>query len=179
MATLIKTKKDWMLEMDGVKLKAVMYIPGVDLTRTYSNSCVEIFNMLGIEAACGAIMKELRGVIEFDSSYANYQHLALFGDLMTYHGTLMVITRRGINHTDTGALMRYSFEETVEILMEGVAVGEKDDCHGIAENIMFGQLAPMGTGGSTLRSILICSKMRLLTIDCLCGTCWKLTRLVE
>ena len=142
----IKTKKDWVLETDGVNLKAVMCIPGVDFTRTYSNSCVEIFNVLGIEAARGAIMKELRGVIEFDGSYVNYRHLALLGDLMTHRGTLMAITRHGINRADTGALMRCSFEETVEILMEAAAVGEKDDCHGIAENVMFGQLAPMGTG---------------------------------
>jgi len=64
---------------------------------------------------------------------------------MTYRGTLMAITWHGINHTDTGALMRCSFEETVEILMEAAAVGEKDDCHSIRENIMFGQMAPMGT----------------------------------
>ncbi|TFK38673.1 hypothetical protein BDQ12DRAFT_683152 [Crucibulum laeve] len=95
--------------------------------RTYSNSC----------AARAAILKELRGVIEFDGSYVNYRHLALLCDLMTHRGTLMAITRH--------ALMRCSFEETVEILMEAAAVGEKDDCHGIAENVMFGQMAPMGT----------------------------------
>ncbi|TFY63889.1 hypothetical protein EVJ58_g2973, partial [Rhodofomes roseus] len=43
-------------------------------------------------------------------------------------------------------LMRSSFEETVEILMEAAVVGERDDCHGIAENVIFGQMAPMGTG---------------------------------
>jgi len=58
----------------------------------------------------------------------------------------MAITRHGINRADTGALMRCSFEETVEILMEAAAVGEKDDCYGVAENILFGQMAPMGTG---------------------------------
>ena len=42
--------------------------------------------------------------------------------------------------------MRCSFEETVEILMEAAAVGEKDYCHGIAENVMFGQMVPMGMG---------------------------------
>jgi len=101
---------------------------------------------LGIEAAQVAIVKELCGVIEFDGSYVNYCHLALLCDLMTHRGTLMAITRHGINRADTAALMRCSFEETVEILMEAVAVGEKDDCHGIAENVMFGQMAPMGTG---------------------------------
>ncbi|KAI0809109.1 beta and beta-prime subunits of DNA dependent RNA-polymerase [Irpex lacteus] len=138
--------KEWVLETDGINLKTVMCIDGVDFTRTYSNNCVEIFNVLGIEAARTAIMKELRGVIEFDGSYVNYRHLALLCDLMTQRGTLMAITRHGINRADTGALMRCSFEETVEILMEAAAVGEKDDCHGIAENVMFGQMAPMGTG---------------------------------
>ncbi|KAG1741771.1 DNA-directed RNA polymerase II, subunit 1 [Suillus paluster] len=142
----IKAKKEWVLETDGINLKTVMCIDDVDFTRTYSNSCVEVFNVLGIEAARAAIMRELRGVIEFDGSYVNYRHLALLCDLMTHRGSLMAITRHGINRADTGALMRCSFEETVEILMEAAAVGEKDDCHGIAENVMFGQLAPMGTG---------------------------------
>ena len=139
-------KEEWVLETDGINLKTVMTIDGVDYRRTYSNSCVEIFNVLGIEAARAAIMKELRNVIEFDGSYVNYRHLALLCDLMTHRGNLMAITRHGINRADTGALMRCSFEETVEILMEAAAVGEKDDCHGIAENVMFGQMAPMGTG---------------------------------
>jgi DNA-directed RNA polymerase II subunit RPB1 len=144
----IRKQKDeeWILETDGTNLKAVMTVDGVDASRTYSNNCVEVFNVLGIEAARGAIMKEIRNVIEFDGSYVNYRHLALLCDLMTHRGTLMAITRHGINRADTGALMRCSFEETVEILMEAAAVGEKDDCHGIAENVMFGQMAPMGTG---------------------------------
>ncbi|KAJ3537669.1 hypothetical protein NMY22_g5504 [Coprinellus aureogranulatus] len=144
----IKTIKEseWILETNGTNLKAVMCVDGVDASRTYSNNCVEVFNVLGIEAARGAIMKEIRNVIEFDGSYVNYRHLALLCDLMTHRGTLMAITRHGINRADTGALMRCSFEETVEILMEAAAVGEKDDCHGIAENVMFGQMAPMGTG---------------------------------
>jgi len=142
----IKSKKEWVLEMDGINLKTVMCIDSVDFTRMYSNSCIKVFNVLGIEAARTAIMRELRGVIEFDGSYVNYRHLALLCDLMTHRGSLMAITRHGINRADTGALMRCSFEETVEILMEAAAVGEKDDCHGVAENIMFGQLVPMGTG---------------------------------
>ena len=46
----IKTEKQWVLETDGINLKAVMCIPGMDFMHTYSNSCVEIFNVLGIEA---------------------------------------------------------------------------------------------------------------------------------
>lgn len=42
--------------------------------------------------------------------------------------------------------MRCSFEETVEILFEAASSGELDDCRGVSENIILGQLAPSGTG---------------------------------
>ncbi|KIK66076.1 hypothetical protein GYMLUDRAFT_38551 [Collybiopsis luxurians FD-317 M1] len=139
-------RKEWVLATEGVNLKTVMSIDGVDFRRTYSNDCVEILNVLGIEAARAALLKELRGVIEAGAAYVNYRHLALLCDVMTQKGSLMPITRHGINRTDAGALMRSSFEETVETLMEAAAVGEKDDCQGVAGNVIFGQMASMGTG---------------------------------
>ncbi|KAJ7789277.1 beta and beta-prime subunits of DNA dependent RNA-polymerase [Mycena olivaceomarginata] len=130
------------LETEGINLKAAIGIDGVDYKRTYSNSCVEIFNVLGIEAARAAILKELRDVFEWGGSYINYRHLALLCDLMTHWGTLTALTRRGINCSNTGALKRCS-EKT---LLEAAAVGEKDDCCGVVENLMFGHMPPMGTG---------------------------------
>ena len=62
----------------------------------------------------------------------------------------MAITRHGINRSDTGALMRCSFEETVEILLDAAAAAELDDCKGISENVMLGQMAPLGTGSFDL-----------------------------
>ncbi|KAG8696619.1 DNA-directed RNA polymerase II subunit rpb1, partial [Ceratobasidium sp. 395] len=135
---------EWVLETDGVNLKNVLSVDGVDFSRTYSNKYPEVFEVLGIEAARAALLRELRNVIQFDGSYVNYRHLALLCNLMTNRGTLMAITPHAINRADTGALMRCSFEETVKILMEAAAVGEKDDCYGIAENVLFGQMAPMG-----------------------------------
>jgi DNA-directed RNA polymerase II subunit RPB1 len=58
----------------------------------------------------------------------------------------MAITRHGINRADAGALVRPSFEETVEILVEAAMMGSRDDCHGIAEDVLFGQMALMGMG---------------------------------
>ncbi|KAF9941472.1 DNA-directed RNA polymerase II subunit rpb1 [Modicella reniformis] len=140
------SQMEWYLETSGSNMKAVMCEEDVDATRTYSNNCGEVMSVLGIEAARQSLLKELRGVIEFDGSYVNYRHLSLLCDVMTQRGHLMAITRHGINRAETGALMRCSFEETVEILMEAAAVGELDDCRGVAENIMLGQLAPLGTG---------------------------------
>lgn len=41
---------------------------------------------------------------------------------------------------------RASFEETVEILFEAAMHAETDYLRGVTENILLGQLAPMGTG---------------------------------
>jgi len=63
--------KKRVFKTNGVNLKAVMYIPGMDYMCTYSNSGIMIFNALSIEAACVTIIKKLLGVIEFDGSYVS------------------------------------------------------------------------------------------------------------
>ncbi|KAJ2630989.1 DNA-directed RNA polymerase II core subunit rpo21 [Coemansia sp. RSA 1290] len=139
-------QKGWQIDTDGINLRDVLWQNHVDARRTYSNHPIEVREVLGIEAAREAILREVRNVIEFDGSYVNYRHLALLVDLMTSRGRLTAITRHGINRADTGALMRCTFEETVEILMDAAAIGAVDDCRGVAENILLGQLAPLGTG---------------------------------
>nr|CAB3491643.1 unnamed protein product [Digitaria exilis] len=141
---------EWMLDTDGVNLLAVMCHEDVDATRTTSNHLVEVIEVLGIEAVRRALLDELRVVISFDGSYVNYRHLAILCDTMTYRGHLMAITRHGINRNDTGPLMRCSFEETVDILLDAAVYAESDYLRGVTENIMLGQLAPIGTGSCTL-----------------------------
>ncbi|KAF2820636.1 beta and beta-prime subunits of DNA dependent RNA-polymerase [Ophiobolus disseminans] len=138
--------QEWILDTTGTALADVLAIDGVNPTTTYCNSFIEILGVLGIEAARGGLLRELAMVLSFDGSYVNHRHMALLVDIMTQRGLLMAITRHGINRNDTGALMRCSFEETVEILLEAAGFGELDDCRGVSENIMLGQLAPMGTG---------------------------------
>ncbi|KAJ5388411.1 hypothetical protein N7509_010952 [Penicillium cosmopolitanum] len=138
--------KEWVLETSGSSLAPVLSLPGVDATRTYSNQFIEIFEVFGIEAARTALLRELTQVLAFDGSYVNHRHLALLVDVMTVRGYLTPVTRHGINRADNGALMRCSFEETVEILLEAAAFGELDDCRGVSENLILGQMAPAGTG---------------------------------
>ncbi|CAJ2500104.1 Uu.00g029570.m01.CDS01 [Anthostomella pinea] len=148
---LVQTKDDplcdeWYLDTSGTALRQVLSVPGVDYRRTITNDLWQTVEVFGIEAARSALLNELRRVLAFDGSYVNERHLSLLVDVMTYRGSIAAVTRHGINRADTGALMRCSFEETVEILLEAAAIGELDDCRGISENVMLGQLAPMGTG---------------------------------
>ncbi|CCE61385.1 hypothetical protein TPHA_0A03070 [Tetrapisispora phaffii CBS 4417] len=137
---------EWVLETDGVNLMEVMTVPGVDGSRIYTNSFIDITEVLGIEAGRAALYREVYNVIASDGSYVNYRHMALLVDVMTTQGGLTSVTRHGFNRSNTGALMRCSFEETVEILFEAGASAELDDCRGVSENVILGQMAPIGTG---------------------------------
>ena len=141
-----KAIAEWLLETDGTALMRVLSERDVDPTRTYSNDICEIFASLGIEAVRKAVEKEMNHVISFDGSYVNYRHLALLCDVMTAKGHLMAITRHGINRQDVGALMRCSFEETVDVLIDAAMHAEVDYLRGVSENIIVGQLANIGTG---------------------------------
>ena len=58
----------------------------------------------------------------------------------------MAITRHGINRTETGVLMRCSFEETVNIILDAAVHAEADPLQGVTENIIMGKMARIGTG---------------------------------
>jgi DNA-directed RNA polymerase II subunit RPB1 len=138
---------EWILETDGTNLMAVLGVDYVDSTRTISNDIVEVFVALGIEGVRGALLGELRNVISFDGSYVNYRHLACLVDVMTMQGHLMAVDRHGINRVeDSGPLLRASFEETVDMLMDAAVYAEEEILKGVTENIMMGQLARVGTG---------------------------------
>lgn len=141
-----KALAEWILETDGTSLMRVLSERDVDPIRTYSNDICEIVAVLGIEAVRKAVEKEMNHVISFDGSYVNYRHLALLCDVMTAKGHLMAITRHGINRQDVGALMRCSFEETVDVLIDAAAHAELDSLKGVSESIIMGQLANVGTG---------------------------------
>lgn len=146
-----KEKKDnWIVETDGVALAQAFTIDGVDTQRTTSNCVPEILTVLGIEAARNSLIRELRFVLGSYSIYVNYRHLATLVDVMTQRGILTSITRHGINRVNSGPLRKCSFEETTEILLEAAFFGERDHLTGISENVIFGQLAPYGTGAFDL-----------------------------
>ncbi|XP_037788401.1 DNA-directed RNA polymerase II subunit RPB1-like [Penaeus monodon] len=145
-----KAIAEWLLETDGTALMKVLSERDVDPIRTSSNDILEVFEVLGIEAVRKCIEKEMNAVLMFYGLYVNYRHLALLCDVMTSKGHLMAITRHGINRQDTGALMKCSFEESVDVLMEAASHAEVDPIRGVSENIMLGQLPRLGTGSFDL-----------------------------
>jgi DNA-directed RNA polymerase II subunit RPB1 len=104
--------------------------------------------VLGIEVARAVLVNELRAVIEDNGSYVNHRHIALLCDVMTYRGDVASFTRHGLGRSDAGFLARCSFEETIEVLHTAATFGDRECIRdkGVTANIIFGQMAPVGTG---------------------------------
>ena len=88
---------EYVLETSGSSFAKCLAVEGVDTTRTYTNRFTEIHEVLGIEAARAAILRELTQVLSFDGSYVNARHLGILCDGMTFRGHVSAISRHGIN----------------------------------------------------------------------------------
>lgn len=140
-----KKEDIWVLDTIGTNLLDVLGLDYIDSTRTVSNDIVEIFNVLGMEAARQSIYNELADVIEFDGTYLNYHHTALLCDRMTSGQKMVSIFRHGINNDDIGPIAKASFEETPEMFLKAARHAELDTMRGISANIMCGQEGFYGT----------------------------------
>jgi len=141
----IKTFKEWTLETDGTNLFELFNSEYIDFTKTVSNNIIEIYEVLGIEAARTALMEEITNVMS-DASYINTRHIDILIDTMTNKGVLTPINRQGINRGDVGPLAKCSFEDTTDQLIKAGIFGEKDKLRGVSSNIMMGQIINAGTG---------------------------------
>tara|TARA_B110000971_G_C20039904_1_gene517321 strand:- start:5422 stop:9918 length:4497 start_codon:yes stop_codon:yes gene_type:complete len=142
----IYIKQDiWVLDTVGTNLLSVLALDYIDNTRTFSNDIVEIYNVLGIEAARQAIYNELSEVIEFDGTYINYHNFSVLVDRMTYSYKMISIFRHGINNDNIGPIAKASFEETPEMFLKAAKHAELDTLRGVSANVMCGQEGFYGT----------------------------------
>ena len=142
---LYKKQDIWVLDTIGTNLLEVLGLDYIDSSRTFGNDIVEIYNILGIEAARQAIYNELVDVVEFDGTYINYHNYSVLVDRMTYTSKMISIFRHGINNDNIGPIAKASFEETPEMFLKAARHAELDTMKGISANVMCGQEGFYGT----------------------------------
>jgi DNA-directed RNA polymerase II subunit RPB1 len=135
----------WVLDTIGTNMIDVLGLTYIDPNRTYSNDIMEIFNVLGMEAARQSIYNEISEVLEFDGSYVNAHHMSVLCDRMTFSHKMVSIYRHGINNDDIGPIAKASFEETPEMFLKAARHAELDTMRGISANVMCGQEGLFGT----------------------------------
>ncbi len=137
---------EYVLVAEGSNLAEVMRVPGVDYRRVETNNIKEIEEVLGIEAARAAIIKEIKDVLDNQGLDVDIRHIMLVADMMTWSGTVKQVGRQGIAGEKPSVLARAAFEMTVQKLTEAAVAGEVDHLVGVTENVIVGQPIPLGTG---------------------------------
>ena len=142
----VYTKQDiWVLDTVGTNMLDVLGLDYINESKTFSNDIVEIYDVLGIEAARQTILNELVEVIAFDGTYINYHNYSVLVDRMTYTSKMISIFRHGINNDNIGPIAKASFEETPEMFLKAARHAELDSMRGVSANIMCGQEGLFGT----------------------------------
>jgi len=142
--------KEWIIQTEGTNLQGVLEIEGVDSTRTYSNHIHEVQKIFGIEAARNLLINEALQVLEDQGLDVDIRHLLILADLMSQNGLISSIGRHGISGSKSSVFARAAFEVTVNQLLNAGIYGEEELLLGIPENVIIGQIVPMGTGGVEL-----------------------------
>ena len=145
-----KESGGYVLYTEGSNLQDALEIEGVNPHKIYTNNLREIFQVLGIEATRNAIIQEAMSVLNEQGMDVDVRHIILVADMMTADGTIRQIGRHGISGSKNSALARAAFEVTIKHLLGAGIAGTRDPLRGITENVILGQLIPLGTGAIDL-----------------------------
>lgn len=141
-------KKELLVE--GYGLKQVMSTDGIVGTKTTTNHMLEVFDVLGIEAARSSIIGEIDYTMSKHGMSVDPRHIQLLGDVMTYKGEVLGITRFGLSKMRDSVLQLASFEKTTDHLFDAAFYMKRDEIEGVSECIILGQTMSIGTGAFKL-----------------------------
>lgn len=105
------------LLVTGYGLAEVMGTDGVNGIKTRTNHVMETCEVLGIEAARQTIYNEIQHTMTSHGMSIDPRHVMLLGDVMTYKGEVLGITRFGVQKMKDSVLMLASFEKTTDHLV--------------------------------------------------------------
>jgi DNA-directed RNA polymerase subunit A" len=145
-----KEADEFVLLTEGSNLQEALEVEGVNPHRIYTNNLREIYTVLGIEATRNAIIQEAMNVLKEQGLDVDVRHILLVADMMTADGAIRQIGRHGISGAKNSALARAAFEVTIKHLLGAGIAGTRDPLRGITENVILGQLIPLGTGSIDL-----------------------------
>ncbi|KAJ3736053.1 hypothetical protein DFJ43DRAFT_1053181 [Lentinula guzmanii] len=134
-------KGDKELLVEGYGLQKCMITEGVVGEHTSSNHVIEVAQVLGIEAARRTIINEIQYTMKSHDMNIDPRHVMLLGDVMSYKGEVLGITRFGVAKMKDSVLMLASFEKTTDHLFDAAAFGKNDSISGVSESIIMGNAA--------------------------------------
>jgi len=145
-ASVEKENDEWVIVTEGSNLAEVLKVPEIDPRRVYTNNIIEIQEVLGIEAARTALIREVKKTLDDQGLDVDIRHISLVASAMTASGKLKQIGRHGLSGEKLSVLAKAAFERTVPTLVEGATVGSVDYMKGMTERVLAGEEIRAGTG---------------------------------
>ncbi|XP_072173334.1 DNA-directed RNA polymerase I subunit RPA1-like [Diadema setosum] len=131
---------------EGVNLQELYkYDKLLNLNRAYTNDIHAMANTYGIEAACRAIIKEVRDVFSVYGITVDPRHLSLIADYMTFEGVYRPFNRIGLE-SNASPLQKMTFESCMKFLREATIQGAKDNLQSPSARLVVGRVVNGGTG---------------------------------
>ena len=139
----------------------VIYTAGSNLLMTLNNSDVdsdfvstnhlyELYQTLGIDAACAAIEHEWRRVMIMNDTHVSTRHIKLIAETMCFRGFVCPMTYQGICRESSSIIKKASFEKAMDSFVWGAARGQCDKANGAMDSICWNGVLQAGTGCVTL-----------------------------
>jgi DNA-directed RNA polymerase III subunit RPC1 len=177
------------LLVEGYGLRQCMNTDGVIGTETKSNHIMEMREVLGIEAARyvatlpvssivlliyprSSIIGEVSYTMKEHGMDIDPRHMQLLGDVMTYKGEVLGITRFGLAKMRDSVLQLASFEKTTDHLFDAAFHMKTDEVQGVSECIILGQSMSIGTGAFGVVRKLMINEKELRPKKLLFEQCW-------
>jgi DNA-directed RNA polymerase II subunit RPB1 len=139
-------KKRFVIVTEGVNLKDIMQINGINHAESTCNDIYKVYEKYGVEAARALYIKELTRAIESTGGRSNYQHIELLADTVTHMGGIIAVNRHGANKLDTDVFSRASFEQTPDQMIAAAVFNESDHIRSLSSRVMVGTMFNGGTG---------------------------------
>lgn len=107
-----------------------------------------------------SIIDEISETMKAHGMDIDPRHMQLLGDVMTYKGEVLGITRFGLAKMRDSVLQLASFEKTTDHLFDAAFHMKTDEVEGVSECIILGQSMSIGTGAfKVVRKLMIPENM--------------------
>jgi len=134
-------------------VKGVVLSDIFDVSGARQNSIWGVLESLGVEAARGAIIRELQGVFDVYGIKIDPRHLTVIADYMTYSGSISGFNRDTFR--SMGAPMqKISYESAYSYIKSTVLAGKIDNLQNPSSCIAVGKPLEVGTNLSSVEYIL-------------------------
>lgn len=140
-----QTDQSILCRTEGSNLQGLLRLPEIDRRTLRCNHMWQIYEVFGIEAARQFLMDEFMFVMGKDD-YIHSCHVTLLVDIMTFHGTIISVSRYGIKKESSGPLSKASFEECLDHFLNAGFCGTVEKLRGVSASIICGKRPLVGTG---------------------------------